>query len=563
MIQGKPGSVENCETIVDLLRLRAGQQPNTLAYRFLLTGDADGPLQEWTYGELDLRARAIASRLQSAGAQGERILLLYPPGLEFVAAFLGCAYAGGVAVPAYPHRTLSRLEGIVHSAQARFVLTSSSFLKIGDSLSRQAPELAEALWMATDGAEEGDPSQWRQPEITGESLAFLQYTSGSTGQPKGVMVSHANVLHNERMIMQGFGTDPSMHVVGWLPLYHDMGLIGNVLHPLYLGASCTLMSPLSFLQRPARWLAAISRFRGTMSGGPNFAYDLCASKRRPDQNFDLSSWKVAFNGSEPVRKETMDRFAAAFQDCGFQPQAFYPCYGLAESTLFVTGIDHDALPPRQIVMAEGLERNLAIPAPEEGPATRTLVGSGRPQPEQIVIIVDPETRQPLPSGSIGEIWTRGPSVARGYWGLTEETSRTFAGRLTQGDGAEFLRTGDLGFMAGGELYITGRLKDLIIIRGRNLYPQDIEFTVQEAHPAIHKAAAAAFSLVTNGEEKLAIAAETDLRQNSPEAQSIVEAIRRAVAQEHGTHVHTIALLKPKALPKTSSGKIQRDACRQA
>ncbi|HET9282166.1 MAG TPA: amino acid adenylation domain-containing protein, partial [Candidatus Angelobacter sp.] len=565
MFSSKIGSIRNCETLVDLLDFRAKERADALAYRFLLSGDVNGPTEEWKYGDLFHRARAIASRLQEAGAKGDRALLLYPAGLDFIAGFLGCACAGIVAVPSYPHRNLSRLEAIAHDAQVRFVLTTNSFMKIGGTLKRQAPELADAHWMATDDLGNDlseQTSSWRPPQIDGKALAFIQYTSGSTGQPKGVMVSHANILHNERLITEGFGTDSSIHVVGWLPVYHDMGLIGNVLQPLYLGAPCTLMAPLAFLQRPMRWLEAISHYQGTVSGGPNFAFDLCVSKKPPECPLDLSSWEVAFNGSEPIRKDTLDRFAQAFASCGFKAKAFYPCYGLAEATLFVTGSKRNAGAVYETVAADAIEDHRAVAsANNPAPRLRTLVSSGRSSQEQQLLIVNPERGIICPERNIGEIWISGPSVARGYWGRPEESSRTFAAHLASDD-RPFLRTGDLGFMAGGELYVTGRLKDLIILRGRNLYPQDIEMSVEAAHPAVRPGCCAAFSLEVQGHEELAVAAETTLRNANESWQEIIVAMRQLVAEEHGVHLHTVILLKAKTIPKTSSGKIRRDACRK-
>jgi amino acid adenylation domain-containing protein len=549
-----------CKTLVDLLRLRVEEQSTALAYRFLLSGDSDGPVEEWSYRDLSMRAWSIAACLQAAQAEGERALLLYPPSLEFIAAFLGCASAGVAAVPSYPHRDLSRLEAIVQDCGARFILTTTSFLMLATGFKQQAPGLNKAQWIATDGPLERTAADWRSPEIDGETLAFLQYTSGSTGHPKGVMVSHANLLHNEHLITEAFGTDPSTHVVGWLPLYHDMGLIGNVLQPLYLGASCTLMSPLAFLQRPLRWLEAISHFHGQVSGGPNFAYDLCVSKNKPPQQFELDHWKVAFNGAEPVRKETLDRFARSFASSGFRREAFHPCYGLAEATLFVTGIDRSAPLHYETIEAEALERNQAIEA-QPGVAARVLVSSGRSHPEQQLLIVDPETLQPLGDRAIGEICLAGPSMAQGYWRRPDETANVFHACIPEQGEMPFLRTGDLGFTVDGELYVTGRLKDLIILRGRNLYPQDIEFTVQEAHAAVRKGSCAAFSLEVRGEEKLAVAAEVLLQPDGGSAEDAVDAIRRRVAKEHGARVHTVILLQPKSIPKTSSGKIRRSASR--
>jgi acyl-CoA synthetase (AMP-forming)/AMP-acid ligase II len=555
----QPGSVTS---FVDLLRLRAEEHPDALAYRFLVSGDPEGPVEEWSYGRLDRSAQNVGSYLRRLGAvQGDRVLLLYPAGIEFIAAFLGCLYAGVVAVPAYPHRTLSRLEGITSNAGCRFVLTTSSFLKLSRSLEKQASELKLAKWAATSEILDDAICDWQPPKLTDESLAFLQYTSGSTGQPKGVMVSHGNILHNQRLIQKGFATDSTIHVVGWLPLYHDMGLIGNVLHPLFVGASCTFMSPLSFLQRPLRWLRAISSFAGTVSGGPNFAFDLCVSKLTSGERLDLNSWKVAFNGSEPVRQETLDRFASAFSRFGFRRKAFLSCYGLAEATLFVSGTTPGMAPEHRRYVAESLEQNQAMEAPVHAAGTRTLVSAGESQ-EQTVLIVNPENSTACLEGKIGEIWVSGPSVAKGYWNQPKLTREGFAARIAGGAQEQaFLRTGDLGFILKGRLFVTGRIKDLIILQGRNLYPQDIELTAQRAHPEVKPGACTAFSLDIDAEERLIILAEVSA--HAPDRQQIAQAIRAAISEEFGVPVHTVCLLPPKAIPKTSSGKLQRRACRNS
>jgi acyl-CoA synthetase (AMP-forming)/AMP-acid ligase II/acyl carrier protein len=375
------------------------------------------------------------------------------------------------------------------------------------------------------------------------------------------MVSHGNILHNQRLIQKGFATDSTMHVVGWLPLYHDMGLIGNVLHPLFVGASCTFMSPLSFLQRPLRWLRAISSFAGTVSGGPNFAFDLCVSKLTSGERLDLSSWKVAFNGSEPVRHETLDRFASTFSRFGFRREAFLSCYGLSEATLFVSGTAPGMAPEQRHYVAESLEQNQAMEAPAHSTGTRTLVSAGE-STYQTVLIVDPENLATCLEGKIGEIWVSGPSVAKGYWNQPDLTRESFAARIAGGTHDQaFLRTGDLGFILKGRLFVTGRLKDLIILQGRNLYPQDIELAAQRAHAEVKPGACAAFSLDIDAEERLIILAEVS--PHAPDRQQIAQAIRAAISEEFGVPVHTVCLLPPKAIPKTSSGKLQRRACRNS
>src|SRR5215203_472431 len=534
-------------SLVELLRVRAVERPETRAYTFLADGEDEA--ERLTYAELDARARALGAWLQRQGAAGERALLLFPPGLEFVTAFFGCLYGGTVAVPAYPPRSprmLPRLRAMAGDARPKVVLTTRALLANAEAMAGRLPELAGARWLATDDLKAGLAEDWRDPGAAGGTLAFLQYTSGSTSLPKGVMVSHGNLLHNEEMIRQAFGQSERSVCAGWLPLYHDMGLIGNVLQPLYAGAPCVMMSPMAFLQRPMRWLQVISRYRATTSGGSNFAYDLCARKAGPAEleALDLSSWELAFNGAEPVRAETLDRFAEVFAPCGFRREAFYPCYGLAEATLFVAGGTPGRAP--------------AVDTFEDG---RRLVGCGTAWMEQEIAIVDPETLRRCPPGATGEIWVSGPSVAGGYWQRPEATARDFGARL-EGEEASFLRTGDLGFVSAGALFVNGRLKDLIILRGRNHYPQDIEVTAEESHPALRPGCGAAFAVDIEGEERLIVIQEVDRRREA-EAEAAAEAIRRAVAEQHEVQVHEVVIVRAGTIPKTSSGKIQRHAARAA
>ncbi|HEV7785623.1 MAG TPA: fatty acyl-AMP ligase, partial [Thermoanaerobaculia bacterium] len=457
-------------TPAGMLRARAEERPNQAAFTFLTDGETEAG--RLTYAELDFRARAVAAALREAVPPGERALLLYPPGLDFIVAFFGCLYAGVVAVPAYPprpnDRSQARLRAIARDAEPRVALSTSATLSGLAGLAAMAPELAAVRWMATDALASG-VSDRQLSEPSPESIAFLQYTSGSTAEPKGVEVTHANLLHNERMIGAAFEQDESSVVVGWLPLYHDMGLIGTVLQPLHAGGRCVLMSPLAFLQRPMRWLEVISRYRGTTSGGPNFAYELCVRKATPEAlaGLDLTSWRVAFNGAEPVRAETLERFAGTFAPCGFRPEAFYPCYGLAEATLFVAGGVPGRRPRIAEVEAAALERNEVVSIAGSDRGARRLVSSGRPWMGQRIVVADPETGAACPPGRVGEIWIAGSSVARGYWRNPEATTHDFGAHLAgPGSDGPFLRTGDLGFVADGELYVTGRLKDLIILRGR-------------------------------------------------------------------------------------------------
>jgi len=551
-------------TLVKLLRWRALNHPTRRAYTFLL----DGETQEatLTYGELDRQARSIGALLQELGADGERVLLLYPPGLEFIAGFFGCLYAGAVAVPAYPprlNRSLNRLRAVVADAQAKIALTTTTTLARLKPLQSQASELEALSWITSDLATEGAQDYWKEPEISSASLAFLQYTSGSTGTPKGVMASHANLIHNSSLLRYAFDYTDESQCVSWLPVYHDMGLIGGVLQPLYGGFPCVLMAPASFLQRPMRWLQAITRYKATISGGPDFAYNLCVGKITPEQqaSLDLSSWKVAFNGSEPIRAETIERFSNAFESCGFRRQFFFPCYGLAEATLIVSGSSVGTPPLVKRFDPRALENNSVAPACAAQEQGKSLVGSGRFFPGEKVVIVHPDTGVEALPGEVGEIWLAGLSVAQGYWNRPEETESTFKAQLSDTGEGPFMRTGDLGFLDDGELFVTGRLKDLIIIRGVNHYPQDIEASVERCHRALKASGGAAFSVEIGGEEKLVIVHEVDHRQLNPE--QVIVSLREAVSEEHEMQVFAVVLIKAGSLLKTSSGKLQRYAVRAA
>jgi amino acid adenylation domain-containing protein len=553
-------------TLVDLLSYRAVHQPHKLAFRFLQGGEVKNSNQ--TYQQLEQKARAIAAQLQSQGmAKGELALLMYPPGLEFVAAFFGCLYTGVIAVPAYPphlNRPMPRLQAIVADTKAKAVLTTKQILSNGKRLFTYTPELSAMQWLATDSISEDLAANWRSTDVTSDTLAFLQYTSGSTSTPKGVMVSHGNLLHNERLIQAGFEHNEESIVVGWLPLFHDMGLIGNMLQPLYLGISSILMPPVAFLQNPVRWLEAISQYKATTSGGPNFAYELCINKITPEQRatLDLSSWQVAFNGAEPIRAETLERFASTFADCGFRRSAFYPCYGMAETTLIVSGSQKASPPVLKTVDKVALVQNRVVLAQESNDATQILVSSGQPLLDLQVIIANPETMTCSKPSEIGEIWVAGKSVTQGYWNRTEQTQQTFDAYLKDTGAGPFLRTGDLGFLQDGELFVTGRLKDLIIIRGRNHYPQDIEQTVENSHMALQPTCSAAFAIDVAGEERLVVAVELKRSHlRSVDFDEVMRAIRYSVAENHELQVYGILLLKPGSIPKTSSGKIQRYASR--
>jgi 8-amino-7-oxononanoate synthase/acyl carrier protein len=569
-------------TIVDLLRQRAAYRPHDRAFTFLVDGENEE--LNITYAELDRKARALGAWLLDRGMVGKRVLLLYPSGLDFIAAFMGCLYGGAIAVPAYPprkNRSVERIEAIAADADAAVALTTRDVLDRFDGLRAAAPSLEHLVWQVDSELDPGWADRWERPDIAGETLAFLQYTSGSTGMPKGVMLSHENLLHNSLRIMQAFEITRSQSGVFWLPSFHDMGLIGGILVPLYGGKFNVLMSPVAFLQKPLRWLQAIAKYRATISGGPNFAYELCVRKTTPEQRaaLDLSSWSLAFNGAEPVRAETIDAFCEAFAPSGFRRQAFYPCYGLAESTLMVTGGMKFEAPVIRSFDTVALEAGAALAKTdaEAEAGARRLVGSGRELDGQDVLIVDPQTCEALPPGRVGEIWVSGPSVAQGYWNRPEETQATFGAMLAQGEPVAtqqsvskwrpnpgpYLRTGDLGFFDDGELFVTGRLKDLIIIRGRNHYPQDIERSVEEASGLIRAGSVAAFAVDVEERERVVVVAEVERgRRDAADLTDAFDAIRRRLATGHELAVEAIVLVRPNSIPKTSSGKIQRHAARR-
>ena len=559
---GQAGTLSVPGSFAELLDRRAQEQPEAMAYTFLRDGEEVEV--SWTYAALQERVRAIAAQFQAADLVGKRALLLYPPGLEFVEAFVACLYAGVVAVPAYPpgsKRSLPRLEALLEDAQPAAVLSASS---LAPRLQARRSGLDRLPWRITDLVDGAEALSWQAPDkpAAGEP-AFLQYTSGSTSAPKGVMVGEANLLYNEAMIQRAFEQSERSVIVSWLPLYHDMGLIGGVLQPLFVGAHCILMAPVAFLQRPVRWLRAIERFRGSTSGGPNFAYDLCCQRISAEEcrDLDLSSWQVAFNGAEPVRAATLERFATTFAPCGFDRRALFPCYGMAEVTLFATG-GAVADAPRCLDVDGGeIERDRVLEVAADAPTRQRLVGSGGVPAGTEVVVVEAETRRLCSPDQVGEIWIAGPHVAGGYWGNPDATARDFGARL-EGDPQRgpFLRTGDLGFLNRGELFVTGRLKDLIIIRGRNLYPQDIELVAEGAHPELSPAGGAAFGVMDGGEERLVVVHEA-VRRPKAALEDIADAIRTAVAEEVEVQVQAVVLVGPGGVPKTSSGKVQRGACR--
>ena len=553
-------------SLVQLVRFRALTEPENDAFIYLANG-VDEELR-LTNAELDRRSRKIGAWLQKRNMFGQRILLLYPPGLDFITAYFGCLYAGAIAVPVYPprkNRSMLRIQAVAQSAIAAMALTTDDVLKRIGEMIDDAPDLKNIPWLSTTVLDEGIEENWTDPNVDADTIAFLQYTSGSTGTPKGVILTHGNLIHNSRLIYQGFEHTRSGVGVFWLPNYHDMGLIGGIIQPLYVGRPNILMSPLMFLLKPLRWLAAITKYKGTTSGGPNFAYDLCVREITDDQleELDLRSWKVAFNGAEPVLAETLDAFTKKFEPCGFKPEAFYPCYGLAEGTLIVTGGYQSEPPIIRTFDADALATGRAIDVePEAEVKISRLVSSGRALLDQRVAIVDPESCVECPPCAVGEIWAKGPSMAKGYWNAPEATEQTLHARIAETNDGPFMRTGDLGFLADGDLFVTGRIKDLIIFHGVNIYPQDIETTVQKVDPHLRPLGGAAFMVKdVSGAECLVVIQEVE-RRFKGEVEPIFSEIKRAVALEHDIPVDAIVLVKSGSIPKTSSGKIQRYACRQ-
>lgn len=628
---GYASPVQAFPTLVDLLHARSAAAPQKTLFEFV-AGDGQ-TVESLTYDQLDRQARSVAARLQRAFSGGSRVLLLFSPGLNFVSAFFGCLYAGMVPVPAALPTRRSRAEtlaGLVNDCQPSVVVTGP---RDADRLQRLAAGVASLaavpVWIQGDNDEDlaGD---WQRPSIDGSTTALLQYTSGSTSTPRGVVVSQRNLMANSALIHAAFGTTRNSVGVCWLPHYHDMGLIGGILQTIYAGGSSALLAPASFLQRPALWLELISRRRAAIGGGPNFAFEHCLRRTTPAEraDLDLSCWEVAFTGAEPIRADTLEAFAAAFEACGFRREAFLPCYGLAESTLMVTAAPRGRAPRTLLVEAAGLEHHRAVRLAEaaqphassgKSPAeccgtkeghsanpphvheahggtnggtnvgsnggsnggahgaakghnggtnghaahraagVRKLVSCGDWKPGQSVVIVDPDERRLCDEGRVGEIWVAGTSVATGYFRQDEATRETFGATLAEGSSERYLRTGDLGFVHRGELYVTGRLKDLIIIRGRNFYPQDIERTVERAHASFRPGHCAAICVGEN-ENELVVLQELEPRWRELDSEAVMQSVCRAVARDHEIEVYGVALLPAGRLPRTSSGKIRRRAC---
>jgi acyl-CoA synthetase (AMP-forming)/AMP-acid ligase II len=559
---------ESSSTLVDLLRRRSDRQPDGLAYAFLDDGGTVG--DRLTYGELDREARRIAAWLQESGAQGDRALLLFPAGLDFLRAFFGCLYAGVIAIPAPPpeasrlKRTLPRLRAIAGDAGVSVVISNPSILPMVAGFRDEVPGL-EAMRYLDIGEIPADFSgPWQEPRLGADDLAYLQYTSGSTTSPKGVMISHRNVVHHCGYLKRVCEYTPESISVTWLPYFHDYGLIEGLMEPLYNGTPCYAMSPFAFLKRPSNWLQAISRHRATHTQAPNFAYEQCLRRVKPEQlaQLDLTCLRSAGNGAEPINPRVLEAFYKTFAPCGFRWDAFCPAYGLAETTLMVSCCSPSLTPRVGRFRADALGERRVVEATGDEATVREVASCGRIVGEFDVAIVDPETSTRCAPDTVGEIWVADPSVAQGYWRRDEETRSTFLAFLAGTGEGPYLRTGDLGFIRDGELFLSSRIKDLIIVAGANHYPQDIEWTVEKCHPDVRPGGVAAFSIPVDGEERLVVAAEVERGSiRGPEdTAKLLESIRRAVAEEHEVPVHALLLLARGSLPKTASGKIQRHGC---
>ncbi len=538
------------DTFINLLRTRAEEKPDVCTFAFLTL---DGAETRLTYAQLYQHARAVAALLQQSGATGQRILIALEPGLDYVIALFACLLAGSTMVPCAPSR---RAERAAHLRASE--IDSGAKLAIGCPPVPEDPEFPRLKWIAIDAVNIEDADCWREPTVDGDDIALLQYTSGSTASPRGVMVSHANLIANAGCIKEGFQHPKGVWGVTWLPPYHDMGLIGGILHPIYAKSPSAVISPLDFVRRPILWLEAVTRYRARTSGGPNFTYELCARTAKPAEisALDLDCWKLAYIGAEPLRAETLELFTNKFASAGFRRDSFFPCYGLAEATLYVTG----GRPRVSYLSAAALRENQVVEKFEndQDNDTRAIVSCGRPASVLKVSIVNPETGLASETGSIGEIWVSGPTVAKGYRNRADETRNTFHAQLA---GDKYLRTGDLGFFRDGELYITGRSKDLIIVRGRNHYPQDIEHTVARVSRAVRPGTCAAFSVDSGSEEKLVLIVEMP-RPRPEKIDVFTSDIRQAVAAAHEVQPSAIVLVRPGAIPTTSSGKVRRLECRE-
>lgn len=586
-------TLSNNNDLVALLENTCKKYPDKIAFTYLHNGEIEGKQSHITYQQLSTKAKAIAQTIQKVAKAGDRVLIILDSDLDFIAAFFGCLYAQVIAVPAYPPVTPEfaiKLQNIIDDSAPVLAISNNNFmtkikllhvikwvkkLKLDVFLNKNYQtkfikllklstwDFDRLRWINLDKITTQDISNWQKPIIDPNSIAFLQYTSGSTGTPKGVMVTHKNLLHNVKVITRQVNTKNTTNIkcAFWLPLYHDMGLINGIIVPIYLSSPCILMSPFAFLQKPLRWLRVISHYQITHSGAPNFAYDLCIARTtlKERETLDLSSWQLAFTGAEPIRINTLKEFCTIFKISKFNPSSFYPCYGLAEATLMVSGsnsyygpvylsIKKDSYQENNIIICSDIDNNNQI----------SLISCGKKGRSIDLKIVNPETQQLLPELTIGEIWLRSHSIAKGYWNKPQESHAIFNAYITDQSGP-YLRTGDLGFLHQGELYVTGRSKDVIIINGRNYYPQDIEMTVEHSHEQIRSGCTIAFSSCIDNKERLIILVEIKKDYSQHQIDTIIDKIKISVLQNNGLCTHAIGLLEPHTLIKTTSGKLRRSA----
>jgi acyl-CoA synthetase (AMP-forming)/AMP-acid ligase II/acyl carrier protein len=553
--------VQDCTTYIDVVKNRVKSNPNHVVFRFL--NDGINESESFTYQQLETRSKALGAAMQQYALKEERVLLLFPPGLSYVASLFSCFYSGMIAVPAYPprrNRSLDRIHTIVEDSGATVSIISRQVFNDIERNFAEDEVLNKIHWIVYEEVSDEKAKDWEPEEILPDDIALLQYTSGSTGQPKGVMISQLNLLYNSEYIRQTFEFDINSVGVNWLPIFHDMGLIGGVLQAAYLGVLNVGMPPMAFLKNPLNWLKAIEKYKGTTGGGPNFSSDYCIQKTTEEEraSLDLSSIKTFYCGAEPVRKQTMESFPEAFIKSGASPVQMYPVYGMAETTLIVSGGYQNEQPKYLKIDAIALQENKVLIANEKNLKTVELVGCGHSWMETKIEIVNPATFERSKENDVGEIWVSGPTVAKGYWNKAEENQRSFGAIINSSDDGPFLRTGDLGFLYEDELYITGRLKDLIIIRGVNYYPNDIELTVQSTDTSLKQNSGAAIPVTMNNEEKLVIIQELErLALRNTDYTKIINNIRTAISEEHELDVYGIVLIRTGSIPMTSSGKIQR------
>jgi acyl-CoA synthetase (AMP-forming)/AMP-acid ligase II len=555
------------KTWIEVIQEQSITHPDKTIFTFLQ--DIGGEDSRLTFRELEQKMGSIGAHLVQDGASGERVLLLLEPSMNYILAFLGCLHAKAIAVPAYPpsmKKQYGRLISMIQDAKAKFAITSRT---IYEKLKKWTKEdFPDVNWILIEDLVVRTPSEIPSLDWNSDDIAFLQYTSGSTGNPKGVILHHTHLIESCHRMIEKWEVQENSKMVSWLPPYHDMGLIGTILTPLLAGTEAIMMTPFHFVQRPIRWLQAISDYRAEISISPNFGFDLCVDRIKEEKRdlLDLSNWRVAVNGSEPVRPETIRRFASYFSSVGLRAETMYPGYGIAEMTLLVSGGDWKKKAVHEHFDADLLEQGTAKRVKDDHPSAKELVGNGQGISDHKVIIVDPQTHKKLPEGSVGEVWLQGPCVSLGYWKNEAATQVVFHAYTSNTQEGPFLRTGDQGFYWNNELYIYSRIKDLIIINGRNIAPQDIEWEVERSHQGIRKNCVAAFSIDHQGEEKLVVVLEIEnrlLKEIKKPQQMLAYGIRSTISQTFGISVHDVVFIKRGTILKTSSGKMQRQAIKKA